>query len=262
MNIQVDPDWWKSLFDEVYLITDARSVCDEEVTRREVDAICNLAMLDPSDRILDLCGGQGRHSIELAKRGFSRCTVFDYSNVLLQQGRLEADQSGCHVDFIQGNATDTKLPAASYDHVLILGNSLGYLPEAIDDQRIVDETFRLLTQGGKLLVDVTDGEVVREQFNSNAWHEIATNIVVCRQRELAENCIRAREIVLCKEQGLLRDQTYAIRTYGVNSLCTMATHAGFENISVQKGFAAHSKKEDYGFMNHRLLLTARKPIKA
>ena len=32
-----DPDWWKRLFDETYLITDARSVCDERVTRSEVD---------------------------------------------------------------------------------------------------------------------------------------------------------------------------------------------------------------------------------
>ena len=37
MEIEVDPDWWKTLFDEVYLITDARSVCDSELTRREVD---------------------------------------------------------------------------------------------------------------------------------------------------------------------------------------------------------------------------------
>jgi hypothetical protein len=29
MTIQVDDNWWKDLFDEVYLITDARSVCDD-----------------------------------------------------------------------------------------------------------------------------------------------------------------------------------------------------------------------------------------
>jgi D-alanine-D-alanine ligase len=40
MSIKVDPDWWKTLFDEVYLLTDARSVCDARITRREVDLIC------------------------------------------------------------------------------------------------------------------------------------------------------------------------------------------------------------------------------
>ena len=43
MAIVVDPDWWKKLFDEVYLITDARSVCDKVLTCREVDVICAFA---------------------------------------------------------------------------------------------------------------------------------------------------------------------------------------------------------------------------
>lgn len=32
-----NPDWWKTIFDEIYLITDARTVCDDELTCREVD---------------------------------------------------------------------------------------------------------------------------------------------------------------------------------------------------------------------------------
>ena len=37
--MKVDSDWWKTLFDETYLITDARSVCDEKLTCREVDFV-------------------------------------------------------------------------------------------------------------------------------------------------------------------------------------------------------------------------------
>jgi hypothetical protein len=60
MRIKVDPDWWKTLFDEVYLLTDARSVCDARITRREVDLICSLLPMKGSHKILDLCGGHGR----------------------------------------------------------------------------------------------------------------------------------------------------------------------------------------------------------
>ena len=45
MTIRVDPEWWKTLFDEVYLLTDARSVCDDKLTSREVDVICELLSL-------------------------------------------------------------------------------------------------------------------------------------------------------------------------------------------------------------------------
>lgn len=259
MTIEVKPDWWKTLFDEVYLKTDARSVCDEEITRREVDAVCGLLPIKQDDAIIDLCGGQGRHSLELARRGFDQCTVLDYSHVLLEDGREKARASGVHVSFVQGDASSTQLPGQAYDHALLLGNSLGYMPEEVDDLRIMQEALRLLKPGGRLLVDVTDGAVVREKFNPNAWHEVEDTIVVCRQRQLADNFIRAREVVLCKQQGLMRDQSYAIRLYSSQCLQTLVTEAGFTGASIQCGFSAHQKEGDYGFMNHRLLLTARKP---
>lgn len=259
MKIAVRPDWWKTLFDDVYLMTDARSVCDEEVTRREVDAVCSLLAMAQDDAILDLCGGQGRHSIELARRGYACCTVLDYSRVLIEHGRSNALLGGFPVSFVQGDAIDTGLPDQAYDHVLILGNSLGYMPEADDDLRIMREVMRILKPGGRLLIDVTDGAVVREKFNPNAWHEIDDKIVVCRQRQLDGDFIRAREVVLCKEHGLMRDQTYAIRLFLPEVLEALLAHAGFVGISTQRGFSAHDKEGDYGFMNHRLLVTARRP---
>ena len=59
------PDWWKTLFDETYLITDARSVCDEALTCSEVDFLEQALGLEKSWPILDLCGGQGRHSRDI-----------------------------------------------------------------------------------------------------------------------------------------------------------------------------------------------------
>jgi len=156
MSIDVQPDWWKSLFDEIYLLTDARSVADGELTRREVDMLCELLPLQTGDRILDLCGGQGRHSLELARRGFPGCTVFDYSEVLVEMGRTAAERAGCRLEFVQGDATATGLTDESFEHVLILGNSLGYLPESDDDLRILCEARRLLRPEGWLLLDVTD----------------------------------------------------------------------------------------------------------
>ena len=90
MAIVVDPDWWKTLFDEVYLITDARSVCDDGLTNREVDVICELLPLDFDHKILDFCGGHGRHTLELYKRGFTNCTLLDYSKKLIDVAETKA----------------------------------------------------------------------------------------------------------------------------------------------------------------------------
>ena len=89
--MDVPADWWETMFDEVYLVTDARSVCDEKITGREVDLICRLIPLHWGDRILDLCGGQGRHSLELCSRGFKDCTVVDYSACLIDRAKGKAE---------------------------------------------------------------------------------------------------------------------------------------------------------------------------
>jgi len=258
MGIDVSPDWWQSLFDEIYLITDARSVCDAEVTRREVDVFCELLSLRPSDRILDLCGGQGRHSLELCARGYGECTVLDYSEILLEHGRAAAAVQDSRVKFVQGDASDTGLPGEGFDHVLLLGNSIGYFADADGDLRILEEARRLLRPGGRLLVDVTDGARVRETFRPNAWHEIEEDIVVCRQRELDGKCIRAREMVISKDEGLVRDRTYAIRIYDPAVLEELMQRAGFDVVDLRRGFSPRDGDGDYGFMDHRLLVTVKK----
>ena len=261
MKSAPDRDWWKTLFDEVYLLTDARSVCDEEITKREVDAVRGLLSPQPDDKILDLCGGHGRHSLELARRGFIDCTVVDYSRPLLDRGRAQAADEGLPVTCHQADARRTGLKPASFDQVLIMGNSLGYLPDASGDREILEEAYRLLRPGGGILIDVTDGRVVKSRLNPNAWHEIGEDIVVCRERELQGDVTRTREMVVSKKDGLIRDRTYAIRLFNPERLTALLKEAGFDEIKVSAGFSNHRKKGDYGFMKHRLLVSARRPAR-
>lgn len=258
MSIDVNADWWKTLFDGIYLMTDARTVCDETVTQREVDLLCELVPLGPPHKILDLCGGHGRHSLELCRRGFPNCTVFDYSTTLLGEGAQTAKRLNFTVDFIQGDARNILMPSGSFHHVLILGNSLGYVGSAGADQQIVKEAHRLLDQTGWIAIDVTDGGAVRDHFNPNAWHEIGEDIVVCRQRELHGDMIRAREMVLDKRTGIVRDRNYGMRLYGGESLMDLVSDAGFKNVRLHKDFEPYWGDGDVGFMDHRIIVTAQK----
>jgi len=259
MSIKVDADWWKTMFDEVYLLTDGRSVCDEEITRSEVDLICELLPTNSEHRILDLCGGHGRHSLELCARGFTGCALLDYSQYLIDHAKMHATENNYPMDFIQADARSTGLPDESFDHVFIMGNSLGYIPEPAADRQILDEAKRVLRPGGWLLIDVTDGAVVKDSFNPKAWHEVAPDIVVCRERNIEGNTVHAREIVFSKEKGLIRDCTYSIRLYEPQNLAALLEQVGFEKVSVHTDFSPHRYKGDYGFMNHRMLAVSRKP---
>jgi len=258
MTIAVDPDWWKTLFDDVYLLTDARSVNDAEITRQEVNIFRTLIPMQPQDLVLDLCGGHGRHALELCRRGFENCTVLDYSQALLDVGKRDASNQHQPVRFVQGDARRTNLAGGSFDHVLILGNSLGYIPEADADLSILRESRRLLRPRGWLMLDVSDGNAARSTIAPQAWHEIGNDVVVCRQRELAGDCIRAREMVLSTTRGLVRDRTYCIRLYDAEALTALVARAGFNDIRVYTDKSMLDPGIDVGCMNHRLVMTARR----
>lgn len=259
MTIEVDPDWWKTLFDEVYLVTDARSVDNEDITRQEIDFFTSLLSMQPHHRIIDLCGGHGRHALELCERGLRDCTVLDYAQPLLDVGARHAAEKRQPVKFIQGDARHTALSSGTFDHVLILGNSLGYISEPDADLHILKESRRLLRSRGRLLLDVTDGEAAYAKITPQAWHEIGDDVVVCRQREIKDGRVRAREMVLSKNQGIIRDKTYCIRIYSADDLSALVARAGFDEVQVHSGASAFDRKQDVGCMNHRLVVVARKP---
>ncbi|MCP4629687.1 MAG: methyltransferase domain-containing protein [bacterium] len=253
MPIEVDPDWWKTMFDDVYLLTDARSVGDETLTRLEVDVVCELLPLQRSHKILDLCGGHGRHTFEFCRRGFSSCTLLDFSQSLIDIARERFASHDNPIQAICADARQIDLPSETFNHVLIMGNSLGYVPEPEADGNIISEAYRLLKPNGWLLVDVVDGAAAKNTFTPNAWHEIGDGTVVCRQRELTGDSISAREMVISKQDGLIRDRTYAIRLYDSQSLASLLRKTGFRQIQVHTDLSPHRFEGDYGFMNRRML---------
>jgi len=259
MVLQADPDWWKTLFDETYLRTDARTVCNPDLTRREVDLICELTGARPEEAILDLCGGHGRHALELCSRGYRHLTLADYSCRLLARAARSARAEGHKLNLIQADAREAPFSPTSFNHVLILGNSLGYAPDPDADRSILSDVFQLLRPGGWVALDVTDGKAIQQSFQPSAWHEIDDDLVVCRQRELASKSVLAREMVLSKRSGLLRDRTYAIRLFTADSLKMIMTLVGFVQISIHTSSTLEHLGQDVGFMNHRLLCLGRKP---
>jgi 2-polyprenyl-3-methyl-5-hydroxy-6-metoxy-1,4-benzoquinol methylase len=87
-------------------------------TAAEVDFFLSMYPLIPGDTILDVGCGTGRHSIELAKRGF-KVTGLDLSEGMLQVARKHAQEAGVEVEWIQADATDFKLEK-KYDAALCL----------------------------------------------------------------------------------------------------------------------------------------------
>jgi D-alanine-D-alanine ligase len=256
--IHIEPDWWQHLFDELYLITDARSVCDDHITSCEVNAFEEFLGLDPGQDILDLCGGHGRHSLELCRRGYTNLTVFDFSRPLLERGKETAAKEGLEVNFCQGDARCTGFDDERFEVVVLLGNSFGYFMDDKDDLAMLKEANRVLKTGGILGMDITDGDFIEKHFKEKSEHKVGYDIIVQRFRERHKNQVRVKEIVFSIDRGEIRKQTYASRLYNAQALIAILEKAGFKNIIARTGFTCHTKPGDFGFMTNRILAKAEK----
>ncbi|MDA7704891.1 methyltransferase domain-containing protein [Rickettsiales bacterium] len=258
-------EWWKTLFNSLYLKTDGDVVENNINTEFEVDLLIGKLDLKKEDNILDLCCGQGRHSLELGMRGFNNVSGIDRSRYLIRLARKRAQKNGLFMRFSEGDARKIRLQSDTHDCVYLMGNSFGYFEQEDDDANVLKSIKRILKSNGKLALDITNGEFLRNNFESRSWEWIDQNQFVCRERSLSADKERiiSREVIVHAEKGVITDQFYAERLYDENQIKSLLKKVGFENISVEKDniIASSTRGHDLGMMANRLFITAKAPEK-
>lgn len=249
------PDWWKTIFNSTYLKTDGDVVDDKNITKKEIDIFIKILNLTPEDRILDLCCGQGRHCIELANRGFRHVEGLDRSRYLIQKAKKESSS----IKFREGDARKLPYVADTFDVVMILGNSFGYFETAREDMMVLKEVLRVLKPWGRFLIDLSDGEYLKENLKSRSWEWMDKKYFVCRERSLSLDKTRliSREIISNVDRGVVTDQIYAERLYTSEEIIEFLKQAGFNNIVPHGTITPDSRRnQDLGMTERRIIITA------
>lgn len=259
LESHVRADWWREIFNANYLRTDGDVVLDADITRAEVDRFLDCLKVGPESRILDLCCGQGRHVLELAARGFTQLVGMDRSHYLINRARREARVANLPVIFKEGDARKLRFRDDDFDAVYVAGNSFGYFEAAADDERVLREVERVLKPGGQVLLDVTDGDYVRQTFAPRSWEWIDDNAFVCRERTLSRDGQRlvSREVITQVRKGVVADQFYAERLYSAHDLQRLLESCGFTDVSIESMGTESQRNQDLGMMAQRLVVTAR-----
>jgi D-alanine-D-alanine ligase len=255
-------EWWRKLFNALYVKTDGDVVENNENTRREADFIIAAAAIQPHSAILDLCCGQGRHCLELARRGFKNVSGVDRSRYLIRLAKKRAQTEGLSVVFKEGDARNPRLQESSFDCVAIMGNSFGYFSNKTDDEKVLFTVGKLLRPSGQLVLDITDGAYMADHFERRSWEWIDEHHFVCRERSLSADRDRliSREVIVHDEIGVIADQFYAERLYTRESIGKLLERCGFRNIRHHGSAESVSDRDqDLGMMARRLLLSADAP---
>jgi SAM-dependent methyltransferase len=225
--VEPDSDWWRSWFGPGYL-----ALYDEYLAERtpiEVDQLERLLGLEPPLRILDLPCGQGRHAIELTRRGYD-VTGVDLSPFMLKVAEERARTEGVRVHWLTG---DMREPIAGerFDLVLNLFTSLGYFADEADDRKAVSAAAAMLVPGGRFVLEVINGQRVMTQFQEREWFTVGKTAVVERRSldPAAKRMVVERTVSTPSETEV---NLHAIRLYDGREVDAMLRAAGFNRVDL------------------------------
>ena len=200
-----------------------------EAAPQEVDQLVELLNLQPGARVLDLCCGIGRHSLELARRGYE-VTGFDRTASYLEQARSRAETENLGVDFILGDARKF-CALEEFDAVINMYTAFGYFEEPSDDRRVLLNAYASLKRGGKLLIELMSKEVLARIFQPRDWHECDGRIFL-RETEVTQDWSWIKNRWMLFEDGQQKEFTFGHRVYSAVELMGLLRRCGFKDVDV------------------------------
>lgn len=208
------PQWYEALYDHFPDYDEEPYV---QNTMDEVDFVERQIDNNGSKRILDVGCGTGRHSLELARRGYDVVGV-DLSAHMVAQGRAIARAEGLDVTLTVGDAR--ALPYEScFDVVLMLCEGGFSLMETDEmDRLILQNVGRALRPGGKLIMTAPHAAFLI----AHEPEEGDLDLVTFRE---------TFEIETTDEEGRTETWQASQRYYTCPELNWLLTDAGFEAVA-------------------------------
>lgn len=143
-----------------------------EQTLAEVDFVGRQLPLAGYAHIVDLCCGTGRHSIELAARGYQVLGV-DIHEEALKNAR---HGNGGSLQFLKLDMRAIDAIQGSYDGVIVLWQSFGYYSTA-ENIAILSAIANLLRRRGRLVLDIYNREFFEQHQGTLEWTKNGEQIV-------------------------------------------------------------------------------------
>ncbi len=227
-----------------------------EATAGEVDSLLALAAPAPGARIVDLGCGPGRHSLELARRGFS-VTGVDRTQSYLDRARETAAAEGLALALVREDMRSFLRPRA-FDLAINLWSSFGYFEDPLDDLRVARNLCESLEGGGALVLDMMGKEVLARNFQERSWSEEEEGALHLEERRVHAGGDRIESRWIRIAGGQRHEATLILRLYSGAELASLLSEAGFSEVSLFGGLDGSA----YDAAAKRLVALARKPTSA
>jgi len=247
----LQPEWFETFFQGVAVEFWNRAM-PPALTLMEVDFL-EKALAPPSGAsLLDIPCGSGRHSVELARRGY-RMTGVDFSADFLKAARSRATEADVQVDLDHGDMRDPSLASDAFDGAFCFGNSIPYLDRP-GVTAFLAALSRAIRPGGRLVIDTgCAAESILPTLLPQRWHRFDDIIVLSKASYIASASRLDIDYTFIQD-GKIETRHASSYVFTVAELTRMLADARFEVVSLNGGFAG----ERYELGSPRLVLTAQR----
>ncbi len=189
-------EWYKDWFaDERYLALYHHRNTEE--ASKALDLIEAATGISKDAAILDLACGAGRHSINLAKRGYKNITGVDLSPTLICEAKKNAETEGVKVDFKE---QDMRQISGSYDLIINLFTSFGYFPTDEENEEVIIEVGKCLNPDGFFVLDFFNSFLVNNNLSARDETTLSSGERVEQSREIRNGRV-VKKIIIYSEHG-------------------------------------------------------------
>lgn len=195
----------------------------------EVEAIISLTGIKSGAHVLDLCCGVGRHSLELARRGF-KVTGVDRTQRYLKQASEQADKEGLKVELVQEDMRTFCRPD-TFDAAISMFTSFSYFEDPEQDRQVIANVCRSLKSGGVFLLETHGKETLARIFRESGWHE-ENGVLILEERKVTRNWGWMENHWIIIKDGKRTDFNITHRLYAATELITLLTGCGFRQVDV------------------------------
>jgi SAM-dependent methyltransferase len=213
-----------------------------ERTAKEIDFILSLIDIKPDAKILDIGCGFGRHSIELAHRGYNVLGI-DPSEVMIASAIDRAAGESNKPEFLQMRGEDFQL-VNEFEAAICLFTTLGQVNDDEDNHKLLNTAAQALRPGGYFIVEIPQREWLESNLQLNErFGEGETYTEVERSYDRKSKLV-TEMFTQVSSSGqrayLLRyrlfDQTEIKKLLGNASLIDITFYGGYERISLTEDY--------------------------
>ena len=249
----MDREWFYEFYEKDYFRKTPEQIDTIiDISIPQVEFLIDALGLNQNHRILDLCCGYGRHTINLARGGYN-VTGFDLCERALKLIRQKSQIEDLRIHLVRGDIR--ALPFKDKFDRIYHTFAFGYFESDCEILKVLEGISRSLKPAGKFLIDAINGTRILRDFMETCREEEAERYVL-QERNYDEKTRRLRSewTFIYKDTGETNKHSIVERLCSVDELVSMIDSVGLKILSIYGDF----DKSEYNQDSRRIIIVAEK----